>query len=74
VPAGTFQAIKIEMDSTRAPIESAGGQSREPIRTVLTVWYAPEVKRTVKMLRVVLTPTGAHLDEDTYELVKYRVQ
>jgi hypothetical protein len=41
---------------------------------VLTIWYAPEVKRIVKMLRVVLTPEGMHLDEDTYELVRYRVQ
>ena len=74
VPAGTFNSLKLEIDSTRAPIESAGGQSREPIRTVLTVWYAPDVKRMVKMVRLVLTPQGSHLDEDTYELVRYRVQ
>ena len=74
VPAGTFNALKVEIDSTRAPIESAGGQSREPIRTVLTLWYAPDVKRIVKMVRLVLTPEGSHLDEDTYELVRYRVQ
>ena len=74
VPAGTFNALKVELDSTRAPIESAGGRSREPIRVILTIWYAPEVKRIAKMLRVVLTPEGSHLDEDTYELVKYRVQ
>jgi hypothetical protein len=41
---------------------------------ILTLWYAPEVKRLVKMLRVVLTPEGSRLDEDTYELVRYRVQ
>jgi len=74
VPAGTFNALKLEIDSTRAPIESAGGQSREPIRTLLTVWYATDVKRIVRMFRVVLTPEGMHLDEDTYELVRYRVQ
>jgi hypothetical protein len=74
VPAGTFDAQKLEIDSTRPPIESAGGRSREPIRTLLTVWYAPDVKRIVKMLRVVLTPEGMHLEEDTYELVRYRVQ
>lgn len=74
VPAGTFDTVKVELDSTRAPIESAGGRSREPVRVILTIWYAPEVKRIAKMLRVVLTPEGSHLDEDTYELVKYRVQ
>jgi hypothetical protein len=41
---------------------------------LLTVWYATDVKRIVRMFRVVLTPEGMHLDEDTYELVRYRVQ
>ena len=72
VPAGTFKALKVEIDSNRRPTEGMG--SREPVRTLLTLWYAPEVKRIVKMLRVVLTDDGMHLDEDTYELVKYRVQ
>ena len=74
VPAGTFKALKVEIDSNRAPTEGPGNRSREPTRALLTFWYAPEVKRSVKMLRVVLTDEGMHLDEDTYELVKYRVQ
>ena len=49
-------------------------RSREPVRTILTLWYAPEVKRVVKMLRVVMSEEGTHLDEDTYELVRYRLQ
>jgi hypothetical protein len=72
VPAGTFKSLKVEIDSNRRPTESMG--SREPTRTILTLWYAPEAKRIVKMLRVVLTDEGMHLDEDTYELVRYRVQ
>ncbi|MET0682180.1 MAG: TIR domain-containing protein [Casimicrobiaceae bacterium] len=74
VPAGTFTSLKVEIDSTRRSTESAGMRSREPIRVLLAIWYAPEVKRIVKMTRIVLTPEGMHLDEDTYELVRYRVQ
>jgi len=72
VPAGTFKSLKVEIDSNRRPTE--GIRSREPVRTVLTLWYAPEVKRIVKMLRVVMSEEGAHLDEDTYELLRYRLQ
>ena len=74
VPAGTFKSLKVEIDSNRAPTEGLGSRSSEPVRTLLTLWYAPEVKRTVKMVRIVLTEEGKHLDEDTYELVRYRVQ
>jgi hypothetical protein len=72
VPAGTFKSLKVEIDSNRRPTE--GMRSKEPVRTILTLWYAPEVKRIVKMTRVVLTEEGMHLDEDTYELVRFRVQ
>jgi len=72
VPAGTFKSLKVEIDSNRRPTE--GMRSREPVRTILTLWYAPEVKRVVKMLRVVMSEEGTHLDEDTYELVRYRLQ
>ena len=74
VPAGTFKSLKVEIDSSRHPTESPGMRAREPVRTLLTLWYSPEVKRTVKMLRIVLTEEGMQLDEDTYELVRYRVQ
>jgi hypothetical protein len=74
VPAGTFTSLKVEIDSTRQPTESVGMRSHEPVRVVLTIWYAPEVKRTVKMVRIVWTPEGMHLDEDTCELMRYRVQ
>jgi hypothetical protein len=73
VPAGTFQSLKVEIDSTRR--RPKGWDALPRARAVLlTLWYAPEVKRTVKMVRVVLTEEGMHLDEDTYELVRYRVQ
>jgi len=74
VPAGTFKSLKVEIDSTRRPTESLGMRSHEPIRVLLSVWYAPDVKRIVKMVRIALTSDGMHLDEDTYELVRYRVQ
>jgi hypothetical protein len=74
VPAGTFKTLKLEIDSNRQPTESLGNRSREPTRAILTLWYAPDVKRIVKMVRLVMSDEGMHLDEDTYELVRYKVQ
>jgi len=69
-----LDALVSGVATDRAPTEGLGSRSSEPVRTLLTLWYAPEVKRTVKMVRIVLTEEGKHLDEDTYELVRYRVQ
>ena len=71
---GAVRALPLDTEHGVQMLAFAGGQSREPIRTLLTVWYATDVKRIVRMFRVVLTPEGMHLDEDTYELVRYRVQ
>jgi hypothetical protein len=74
VPAGTFKALKFEINSNRAATGSSAMRINEPVRVLHVIWYAPEVKRTVRMVRLVYTPSGSHLDEDTYELVRYRIQ
>ena len=74
VPAGTFKAIRVELNSNRAPTGSASMRTSEPVRILQVIWYAPEVKRAVKLVRTVYNTSGNRLDEDTYELVKFRVQ
>jgi hypothetical protein len=54
VPAGSFKALRVELNSSRAARASAV-QEPQHVRTV----YAAD---------------GSKLDEQTYELVKYRVQ
>jgi hypothetical protein len=74
VPAGTFNSLKVEIDSSRAATGSSAMRTNEPVRVLLAIWYAPDVKRIAKMVRTVYAPSGLHLDEDTYELLRYTVQ
>ncbi len=71
-PAGTFKALRVELNSSRQA--KSGATIPEPQRVQYVIWYASEAKRTVKHVRTVWAASGARLDEHTYELVKYRVQ
>jgi len=74
VPAGTFKAMRVEINSNRAPTGSVSMRASEPVRILQVIWYAPDAKRAVKAVRTVYSTSGIRLDEDTYELVKYRLQ
>jgi hypothetical protein len=72
VPAGTFKALRVELNSARQA--RTGTAIPEPQRVQYLIWYAPEAKRTIKHVGTVWAANGARLDQLTYELVKYRVQ
>jgi hypothetical protein len=72
VPAGTFKALRVELNSSRPA--KAGAAIPEPQRVQYLIWYASDAKRTIKHVRTVWAANGTRLDEHTYELVKYRVQ
>ncbi|MDQ2962406.1 MAG: choice-of-anchor D domain-containing protein [Pseudomonadota bacterium] len=71
VPAGSFKALRVELNSSRAARASS---TPEPQRVRYVIWYASDAKRTIKHVRTVYAANGSKLDEQTYELVKYRVQ
>jgi hypothetical protein len=71
VPAGSFKALRVELNSSRPP---RAGSTQEPQRVQYVIWYAADAKRTIKHVRTVYAANGSKLDEQTYELVKYRVQ
>ena len=73
VPAGTFTALRVELNSNRNASASSAAQSA-PARIRYVIWYSPDAKRTVKHVRTVFTADGTRIAEDTYELVKYVVQ
>jgi hypothetical protein len=73
VPAGSFKALRVELNSNRNASASSAAQSA-PARIRYVIWYSPDAKRTVKHVRTVLTTDGTKLAEDTYELVTYVVQ
>jgi hypothetical protein len=69
VPAGTFKALRVELNSSRQA--KSGATIPEPQRVQYVIWYASDAKRTVKHVRTVWGANGARLD-DNPELVKYR--
>ena len=71
VPAGTFKALRVQLESQRHPIGSVAMRGQEPVRVAHVAWYAPEVKRTVKHVRTVWAGNGMRMEEDTYELVRF---
>jgi len=73
VPAGTFKALRVELNSNRNASASSAAQGT-PARITYVLWYSPDAKRTVKHVRTAFTTDGTKLAEDTYELVKYVVQ
>jgi hypothetical protein len=71
VPAGSFKALRVELNSSRA---ARANSAQEPQRVQYVIWYASDAKRTIKHVRTVYAASGSKLDEETYELMKYRVQ
>lgn len=74
VPAGSFKALRVELNSNRNASGSPAMLASEPVRVWHVVWYAADAKRTVKHMRTVFSAKGGKLDEDTYELVKYQLR
>lgn len=72
VPAGSFQAYKVEVWSNR---RATGGPTQagiEPVRIQYLIWYAPSAKRYVRMQRRVISASGAENERDVFELVARR--
>ena len=65
VPAGQFKAWKIETTSERMYAVNFNAVVK------CTYWYAPEVKRTVKMNLYMKASTDAYTNNETYELVSF---
>ena len=65
VPAGEFNAWKFESESER--IDYNGVSFTIKCR----YWYAPEIKRTVKMHIVTDSPLASLVNTESYELVSY---
>lgn len=72
VPAGEFSALKVEVWSARSGSGSSTENYTEPVRVHYQIWYAPQIKRYVKMVRSVVAKVGQTMDTDTFELVSYR--
>jgi hypothetical protein len=72
VPAGRFEALKVEVWSHRVGSGSVAQMSIEPVRIHYLIWYAPEAGRYVRMQRRVLSANGQEVERDVFELVARR--
>lgn len=69
VPAGTFETRKLVIQGTQVMRAAYGNPSRT---FTVTVWYAPAVKRFVKL--TFYAPHAAYpAEQDTVELVEFKV-
>ncbi len=72
VPGGSFEAFKVEVWSSRSATGGATQAAIEPVRIHYLVWYAPQVKRYVKMQRRVISAANREIEKDLFELVAHR--
>jgi S1-C subfamily serine protease len=74
VPAGTFRALRVEVAGRRETPPS--GQGFVTGEFLLTTWYAPDVKRFVRLEHQVksgsFSTRGQVVGEDVVELLSYR--
>ena len=73
VPAGTFDAFKVEVWSSRHQTGSRAEASVEPLRVNYLIWYAPQPKRYVRLERRVTTADNSESEKDVFELVSHRL-
>ncbi|MEO8546207.1 MAG: hypothetical protein ABI434_21655, partial [Burkholderiaceae bacterium] len=73
VPAGRFEAIKVEVWSTRKQTGSSSQARLEPVRVHYLVWYVPQLKRYVRMQRRITTAGNSESENDVFELVSHRL-
>lgn len=73
VPAGTFNAFKVEVWSSRRQTGSSTQAQIEPVRVHYLVWYAPQIKRYVRMQRIVKAADSSESERDVFELVAHRL-
>ncbi|KRC11546.1 hypothetical protein ASE11_19255 [Hydrogenophaga sp. Root209] len=72
VPGGSFDAFKVEVWSSRSATGGTTLAAIEPVRIHYLVWYAPQVKRYVKMQRRVISAANREMEKDLFELVAHR--
>ncbi len=75
VPAGSYKSVRVEINGRTSSAESAS-VFRQYVRPVArfqyTIWYAPAVKRYVKLRQESWDSDGNKVSDDVVELVSYK--
>ena len=70
VPAGTFDAVRIDLTGER--FGPGVAPSADSAQLNATAWFAPAVKRVVRFRHQTWTLTMLPIDNDGYELLEYK--
>jgi len=72
VPAGSFDAVRVEILGTRLFVAGQMDSAGDPVRLYATAWLAPAVKRTVRFTYQTQAAQLNLLSRDHYELQGHR--
>jgi len=72
VPAGTFDAMRIEILGTRLFVSGQMDSAADPVRLYATAWLAPAVKRAVRFTFQTQAARLNLLSRDHYDLQGYQ--
>ncbi len=72
VPAGTFRALRVEIEGNRGKDPDPFWWPKQAARFVHTVWYAPEAKRYVKARHQAWSMTSSLFADDAVDLLEVR--
>lgn len=70
VPAGTFRALKVEIQGTRGKDPDPFWWPKQAMRFVHTIWYAPDAGRYIKARHRAWAMTDNLFADDVVELIE----
>lgn len=73
LPAGSFDAMRVEIFGTRFFIRGQMDDAIDPVRLYSTVWYAQAAKRVVQLSRFTQAAGLNVLERDQYQLISHRL-
>jgi hypothetical protein len=73
LPAGSFDALRVDVFGSRNFIRGQMDDAIDPTRLYSTAWYAPAVKRVVQLSRYTQAAGLNILERDQYQLISVRV-
>ena len=73
LPAGSFDALRVDIYGTRFFIRGQMDDAIDPVKLYSTVWYAPAAKRVVQLTRITQAAALNELERDQYQLIANRL-
>lgn len=68
-PAGSFDAVKVEMIGNRPYLRGQMDDAIDPVYMVVTAWYAPRARRVLRYSHQTFAQANNPIARDSYELI-----